>query len=67
MEGSESAELEPSSSYEVVVVAKKFLIIPATSVPSERLFSAAGNVITAKRSCLSDETASMLITLNGNL
>ena len=38
----------------------------ATSVPSERLFSSAGNIITAKRSCLTPEHADQLIFLFEN-
>jgi hypothetical protein len=48
-------------------VARKFLIIPATSVPSERVFSAAGNIITKKRSALSDSAAAHLIFLRENM
>ena len=48
-------------------VAKKFVPMPATSVPSERAFSDAGNVLTKKRNKLGKETANMLITLHTNL
>ncbi|KAK3912232.1 E3 SUMO-protein ligase ZBED1, partial [Frankliniella fusca] len=42
-------------------LAKKYLSIPATSLPSERLFSTAGDVLTDTRNCLSGENAEMLI------
>jgi len=47
--------------------AKKYQCMPATSVPSERVFSKAGNVITKKRTRLGKRTANMIITLNTNL
>ena len=47
-------------------LAKRLLCIPATSVPSERLFSTAGMVICQKRSNLLPENANKLIFLNKN-
>ncbi len=44
-------------------VAMKNLVIPGTSVPSERVSSDAGNVLTKKRSCLKDENVRMLVCL----
>uniref|UniRef100_G3NC27 HAT C-terminal dimerisation domain-containing protein n=1 Tax=Gasterosteus aculeatus TaxID=69293 RepID=G3NC27_GASAC len=41
-------------------LAKSFLCIPATSTPSERLFSAAGNIASKKRASLSPEHLNML-------
>ncbi len=48
-------------------LALKHLIVSATSVPSERIFSNAGNILTAKRNRLSDANAGMLVFLNANL
>ena len=48
-------------------LAKKYLCIPATSVPSECLFSTAENIITAKRSCLDPDNVNMLCFLHDNL
>ena len=47
-------------------LANKFLSIPASSVPSERIFSAAGLIISARRSCLKPSNADKLIFLNKN-
>lgn len=47
-------------------LAKKYLCIQGTSVPCERLFSYAGNVITNKRSLLSEDHAEQLIFLAKN-
>ena len=47
-------------------LAKKYLSIPATSVSSERCFSTAGNIVTAKRSCLLPKNVDMLIFLYQN-
>lgn len=39
----------------VAKLAKKYLCIPATGSPSEQVFSASGNIVTCKRSCLKTE------------
>lgn len=51
----------------VAKLAKKYLCIPATSSPSERVFSTAGNIVTCKRSCLKPETVDQLVFLSLNL
>lgn len=48
-------------------LARKYLAIPATSTPSERVFCGAGNIVSAKRSCLKGNTVNMLVFLNNNL
>lgn len=47
-------------------LAKKYLCIQATSVPCERVFSCASNVISDHRSSLSPEHAEELIFLSMN-
>lgn len=44
-------------------VAKSLLCIPATSTPAERIFSAAGNICSQKRACLTPEHVEMLTFL----
>ena len=51
----------------IAVLARKTLCIPATSTPSERLFSTAGDIINAKRARLDPENVSMLCFLAENL
>lgn len=48
-------------------IAKKTIIVPATSTPSERVFSTAGLILTEKRSRLKPDHLDMLIFLNRNL
>ncbi|XP_076874456.1 E3 SUMO-protein ligase ZBED1-like [Brachyhypopomus gauderio] len=48
-------------------LARKYLCIPATSSPSERLFSASGNIITCQRSCLKPAMVDRLVFLSKNL
>ncbi|XP_074537188.1 E3 SUMO-protein ligase ZBED1-like [Halichoeres trimaculatus] len=47
-------------------LAKSFLCIPATSTPSERIFSTAGNICSQKRASLSPEHVEMLTFLAMN-
>ena len=47
-------------------VARGFLCIPATSTPSERVFSLAGNIVTKKRCLLLPQNVDKLIFLNMN-
>ena len=48
------------------LLSKKFLCITATSVPSERLFSAAGNLVAEKRSRLISDNIDKLVFLYEN-
>ena len=45
-------------------LAKKYLAILATSVPSERVFSKAGEIVSARRSRIKSKHVDMLIFLN---
>jgi len=46
---------------------RKWLAVPASSAPCERLFSTGGNVYTKKRASLDDETAEMIIFVHENM
>ncbi|XP_041834649.1 zinc finger BED domain-containing protein 4-like [Melanotaenia boesemani] len=48
-------------------LAKHYLAIPATSVPSERVFSTAGDIVTASRSSLTSDNVDKLIFLAKNM
>lgn len=51
----------------LALVANKYLSIPSTSSPSERVFSTSGNIVTHKRSVLSPDSVKYLVFLNYNL
>ncbi|XP_034562847.1 zinc finger BED domain-containing protein 4-like [Notolabrus celidotus] len=56
------------SSYpHLAMLAQPYLAVPGTSVPSERVFSTAGDIVTASRSVLSAENVDILIFLKKNL
>jgi len=48
-------------------IALKYSCIPATSVPSERVFSKAGQIVSARRNRLLPDNVDKLIFLNANL
>ena len=52
---------------EMSKLARQYLSIPATSVPSERIFSKAGEIISKRRSSLKPKHVDMLIFLNKNI
>ena len=45
----------------------KYLLVPATSVPSERAFSCAGHIVSDRRACLLPANVNMLVFLAENL
>ncbi|KAK9528502.1 hypothetical protein VZT92_012656 [Zoarces viviparus] len=51
----------------IAMMARRYLAVPGTLVPSERVFSTAGDIVTAKRSTLSPENVDILIFLKKNL
>ena len=51
----------------LVKLARKYLCITATSVPSERLFSKAGELISHKRSRMKPKNVNMFLFLNKNI
>ena len=51
----------------LAILAKKYLCVQATSVASERLSSAAGNIVTTKRNYLKPSKVNMLCFLATNI
>jgi hypothetical protein len=51
----------------LALFAKSQLMVPATSVPVERIFSTAGDIVTAQRSCLKPKSVDMFIFLKTNM
>ena len=48
------------------LIARKYFSVPQTSVPSERVFSIAGEIYSKKRSCIKPKHASQLLFIHHN-
>lgn len=59
-------ESSPITYHLLAHLAQKFLNVPVTSVASERVFSTAGDPVTARRSCLTCEQVDKLILIKQN-
>jgi hypothetical protein len=51
----------------IAKMARCYLAVPGSSVPSERVFSTAGDIVSAKRSTLSPDHVDTLVFLKKNL
>jgi hypothetical protein len=51
----------------LTILALKYLGIPATSVPSERVFSKAGEIVSRRRASLKPSSVDMLVFLSKNI
>ena len=50
----------------IASLARQYLAIPASSTPSERIFSTCGNILTKKRNKLNDEHLAMMVWLHSH-
>ena len=60
-------KVEHSKSPNLVKLARKYLCVCATSVPSKQVFSCSGHIVTDKRSLLKPDTVQQMVFLARNL